>query len=75
MIDVRVGDIIKFKSEGYAEIFIGRVNSVGATYDKPFHTKCDPIFYVKVMGFNTDFIVKLEDIVEVFITPEVVQFS
>ena len=74
---LRVGDIVKFKYDG-GEVLIGRVNSEGTTYDKPFHTKCETIYliyFVKVLGHSTEFIVKPEDIIEVFITAEVVQFS
>lgn len=72
--NVRVGDIVKFKYDG-CEILVGRVNSEGTTYEKQFHSKCDSIFFVKVLGFNTDFIVKPEEILEVYITPEKVSFS
>jgi hypothetical protein len=73
MIDVRAGDVVKFKYDDM--ILIGRVNSVGATYVKPFYTKCDPIFYVKVLGNSIEFIVKPEDVIEVIVMPEKVLFT
>ena len=77
--NVRVGDIVKFKYHGAdapnGEVLIGRVDSVGTTYVKPFHTNCVPIFYVKVMDYSMEFIVNPEDVIEVFITPEVVNFT
>lgn len=77
MTEVRVGDVVKFKYHGSdgGGVLFGRVSSTGTAYGKPFNTKCDSMYFVKVLGYSREFNVKPEDIVEVFITPEVVQFS
>jgi hypothetical protein len=72
--DAQAGDLIRFKDSN-GKTYIGRVSSIGTTYIKPFYTKGDLIYYVKVFGFDGDFIVSPKAITEVLVVPVKVQFD